>query len=519
MKKIFILIYSVCFLIVFCGFMEENYNMNLSFYFSGDEFIITSNYIINENTLNNPNIIKIESISSNQDKTNNIYSVKLLEPNKLKVLELIEEFDDNSLIVNAHPDFYLDIIPYGIPNDFYHNFDSDLGQIDLKQWAAEKINLYDAWTIFDHSNPTKIVKVGILDSGINLDPICIEDYVINALEHEDLEGVVNWNQSTNYSTVNDKFDDLENHGTYIAGIIAATRDNYVGIAGVSNKVELYSLKQSNGNSVFSDYTISNSVAAFNYASEIGIEIMNCSFAFTISEITNSEVLLGNYESVEYAINTLEMAINNYNGLVICGAGNSNLNIEIDKVYPASLDCDNIITVGAMNINNGRWNEYSIEGGYPIYLGSNYGSQSVDLFAPGDDIISTKYDKNTHKSGYELINGTSFAAPFVTGVAALIMSLYPDMSMLEVKNTILFNVIEDENFTNLSLYGGYLNAYGSLMYPYYHQYYYDYYNVNYHYSICNTCGYSTLEEHDWVTIKTRAVPSYKECSKCFARQSS
>lgn len=153
-----------------------------------------------------------------------------------------------------------------------------------------------------------------------------------------------------------------------------------------------------------------------------------------------------------------------------------------------------------------------------FMEENYNMNLPFCFS-GDDIISTNYDKNTHESDYELINGTSFAAPFVTGVAALIMSLYPDMSILEVKNTILFNVIEDENFTNISLYGGYLNAYGSLMYPYYHQYYYDYYNVNYHYSICNTCEYSTLEEHDWVTIKTRAVPSYKECSKCFARQSS
>ena len=164
----------------------------------------------------------------------------------------------------------------------------------------------------------------------------------------------------------------------------------------------------------------------------------------------------------------------------------------------------------MTINNERWVDNSTG------IASNYGNVSVDLFAPGEYIISTFYSKQNHASYYDEVSGTSFAAPYVTGVAALLMSMYTDMSILEVKCSILHNVICDDYFTNLSLYGGYLDAYGSLNNPKYYDC--EPYNDEYHFKWCDECGCSEIEPHQWRTVVTRAVPGgYKECKKCYIRK--
>ena len=84
--------------------------------------------------------------------------------------------------------------------------------------------------------------------------------------------------------------------------------------------------------------------------------------------------------------------------------------------------------------------------------SNYGATSVDLFAPGQNIVSTYKD-----GGYDIDSGTSFAAPFVTGVAAMILSIVPDLSIRELKITILENVTSMTILSNKCVTGGMLNA--------------------------------------------------------------
>ena len=165
---------------------------------------------------------------------------------------------------------------------------------------------------------------------------------------------------------------------------------------------------------------------------------------------------------------------------------------------------NIIVVGASTEND------------EIADFSNYGKNNVDIFAPGENIYST-----TSTGGYDSDGGTSFAAPYVAGVAALLLSKYPDMSTADLKQTILRNVDivydgDDNNvYGDYCTSGGRLNAYKALSnrvcvhtYTYANQGIYAG-----HTCTCSKCGYTCTENHTWV-----AILSMYQCSKCRVKSS-
>ena len=158
---------------------------------------------------------------------------------------------------------------------------------------------------------------------------------------------------------------------------------------------------------------------------------------------------------------LEDAINNYDGLFVCIAGNGNSNIDVTPNYPASYHLNNMIVVGAINSIGKRpdcsdW-LYDEDGNEQ---GSNYGQSSVDIYAPGDNIISTVYLDEYHS-----YDGTSMAAPHVAGVAALLLSMKPDLTTSQLKNAILYSAdtisitTQDSSTQNVRK----LNAYNAVKY--------------------------------------------------------
>lgn len=205
----------------------------------------------------------------------------------------------------------------------------------------------------------------------------------------------------------------ESHGTHVAGIIAAERNNGKGANGVANNVEIMSIRAvPNGDEYDKDIAL-----GIRYAVDNGAKIINGSFGKGFSP--NADWV---YDAIKYAASK--------DVLFVHAAGNdganlddpSNPNFPNDQINNGPEIADNVITVGALDPNYGS----SLLADY-----SNYGKSNVDVFAPGTDIYST-YPKNT----YEYSPGTSMAAPGVAGIAALIRSQYPKLSASQVKRIIM-----------------------------------------------------------------------------------
>ncbi|MGE0089969.1 MAG: S8 family serine peptidase [Bacteroidales bacterium] len=203
------------------------------------------------------------------------------------------------------------------------------------------------------------------------------------------------------------------HGTFVAGIIAAIRNNDTGIDGIASDVKIMALKAvPDGDE--RDKDIAN---AIRYAADNGARIINMSFG---KEISPQKHLVD--EAVLYA--------QGKGVLFIHAAGNESVNLDKKTSYPIRITksgtvTEQWITVGAT----------SMEANLDFVADfSNYGKTSVDLFAPGVAIKSLAPENN-----YGIMDGTSFSCPVVSGVAALIWSYYPELTAIDIKRIILSSV--------------------------------------------------------------------------------
>lgn len=204
------------------------------------------------------------------------------------------------------------------------------------------------------------------------------------------------------------------HGTHVAGIIAATRNNGIGIDGIATNTRIMAIRAvPNGDE--RDKDVAN---AIRYAVNNGADIINMSFGKSYSphkEIVNQAIAYADKHGV----------------LMVHGAGNSAKNTDNHPSYPTDVYSSTApgdsaatlwISVGA---TSWKPNEEFIANF------SNYGDQTVDLFAPGVDIYSTMPDNS-----YKRQDGTSMASPVVAGTAALIMAYYPELTSQQVQSIIL-----------------------------------------------------------------------------------
>ena len=219
---------------------------------------------------------------------------------------------------------------------------------------------------------------------------------------------------TNYGNGNpqNRVED-ESHGSHVAGIIAAERNNGKGANGVANNVAIMSIRAvPNGDEYDKDIAL-----GIRYAVDNGAKIINCSFGKAFSP--NAEWV---YDAIRYAAAK--------DVLIVHAAGNDGVNLDNpknpnfpnDQINNGVEFVDNVITVGALDPKYGS----EMVASY-----SNYGPINVDVFAPGTDIYST-----VPNNKYEFMPGTSMASPAVAGVAALVRSQYPSLSASQVKKIIL-----------------------------------------------------------------------------------
>lgn len=241
----------------------------------------------------------------------------------------------------------------------------------------------------------------------------------------------------------------EMHGTHVAGISMATRDNGKGINGVAKNAKLLSVRTvPTGDEYDKDVAM-----AIRYAVDNGAKVINMSFGKSYSP--NAEWV---FDAIKYAADK--------DVLLVHAAGNDHKNIDKSDNFPNDAPdkikeiVDNVITIGAVTRN---YNEDLVASF------SNYGKLNVDIFAPGQEIYST-----VPNNKYETFDGTSMAAPAVAGLAVLVRSYYPELSASQVKHIIMNSGIKvDLNvklpggdgivvpFSDLSVSGRVVNAYNAL----------------------------------------------------------
>jgi len=240
------------------------------------------------------------------------------------------------------------------------------------------------------------------------------------------------------------------HGTHVAGIIAAERNNGKGVNGIAKNVKIMALRAvPNGDEYDKDIAL-----AIRYAADNGAKVINTSFGKYYS--THPEWVR---DAIKYA--------GQKDVLIVNAAGNEGIDLDQKAVYPndqtdtISEISDNFITIGALNY------EY---GSGLVADFSNYGKSNVDVFAPGVKIWAT-----TPSNSYEYLQGTSMAAPAVAGVAALIRSYYPKLKAPQVKKILMDSGlstnaivvvgeggITSKRFTEISKSGKMVNLYNALI---------------------------------------------------------
>jgi len=251
------------------------------------------------------------------------------------------------------------------------------------------------------------VVVAVLDTGV-------------AEEHPDLRANVR-RDGRDFTNGNDFQVDEQGHGTHVAGTIAAVGDNGRGIAGVAWTAEVLPLRvlDAEGNGTTADI-----VEAIYHAADAGASLINMS----LGGGSPSKVM---FDALSYA--------RDRNALVIASAGNDGRDTDAQPSYPAGYALDNIVAVAAID-GDGRLAPFS-----------NYGRESVDLAAPGVDVLSTYLG-----GGYRRLSGTSMAAPVVCGAAALLWSREPSLTYADVREALLTRVEDDPLLSGRVATGGHLD---------------------------------------------------------------
>ena len=241
----------------------------------------------------------------------------------------------------------------------------------------------------------------------------------------------------------------ESHGTHVAGIIAASRNNGFGIDGVANNVKIMSLRVV----PYGDEYDKDVALGIKYAADNGAHIINTSFGKGFSPHSDKV-----REAIAYAASK--------DVLIVNAAGNDNDDLDVVPVYPNDSYkngpevSDNFISVGALNPYFGKYLKADF---------SNYGKINVDVFAPGVNIRSL-----IPENKYDSFSGTSMASPGVAGVAAVLKSYFPKLKANELKKILIESGIEvnseirinseiEKEFGEISKSGKIVNLYNALIY--------------------------------------------------------
>jgi subtilisin family serine protease len=356
----------------------------------------------------------------------------------LDVPRVVALLRQSGLVDYAEPDYFMDI--QSTPNDF-HYWNGD-------QWNLNNTGIYGgtpgadvhAAAAWDVQTDASNVVVAVVDTGVRythedlaanmwtnpgetgLDALG-RDKRTNGIDDDGdgyVDDVFGINTLNHSGDPNDDF----GHGTHVAGIIGAVANNGVGVAGIAWRVKLMACKfiDSSGHG-----SVADAVTCLDYARAKGANVVNASWG---SCTFTSQAL---YD----AVNNLAQA-----GIIFVAAcGNANEDNDTIPLYPANYELPNVISVAATDRQDQR---------APF---SNYGRTTVDLAAPGNPVFSCW---NGSDSDYRNWDGTSMAAPHVTGACALLLAHFPTDDYRSIISRLLTTVDPLPAFADNTVSGGRLN---------------------------------------------------------------
>ncbi|MFF2874718.1 S8 family serine peptidase [Gottfriedia sp. NPDC057991] len=400
-------------------------------YYSPDRLIIKLKNGTTMSIIQKSNLLSVKNVSSLSKDT---YIVNLTQKQDMKAL--ITKLNSQTNVEYAEPDYAATTLTndtnftklWGLKNTGQSVF----GSVGV---PGMDIGAEGAWA---KTKGSSSLVVGVVDTGLDTTQADLASNIWSNSGEVANDGIDNdkngyiddkngWDFYNNDKTVYDGYLKDDVHATHVAGTIAAKSDNNLGVVGVAPNVKIMPLKFLGLNGgLYSD-----AILAFNYAKAKGVKIYNNSW--------------GGYGYSQ----ALYDAMKSNGGLFVCAAGNDSEDNDSEDLgfYPASFDLSNIISVASIN-NMGELSWFS-----------NYGKTSVDLAAPGEDILST-FPKDWNAEGYteyEYLSGTSMATPHVTGAAALVASQNPSFSATSIKSKLLSTVKKLSSLTNITVTGGLLNA--------------------------------------------------------------
>lgn len=291
-----------------------------------------------------------------------------------------------------------------------------------------------ARTAWDVRTDASNVIVAVIDSGIRLShPDLAANLWRNPREipnngiDDDRNGYVDDVYGIDAYRNNGNPEDDQGHGTHVAGIVGAVGNNGEGISGVAWKVQIMPLKflRSDGYGATSD-----GIECIDYAIRHGAHIINASWG-DVGQVTTYD-----QAQRDAVVRARDAGI-----IFVAAAGNDGVNTDLLAHYPSNHRLENVVAVG-MSTNRDD-----------LPVSTNYGSGSVELFAPGVEIYSTWH---TSAEPYRLASGTSMAAPHVAGALALLKAQFPSDTYRQLINRLLRSVDRGPAFAGKVLTGGRLN---------------------------------------------------------------
>ncbi|WP_406697662.1 S8 family serine peptidase [Singulisphaera sp. Ch08] len=331
---------------------------------------------------------------------------------------VLQWFQFSPLVSYAEPNSTIHAAAALTPNDPYFN----------QLWGLNNANDVDidapeAWGLTQGRYTT---VVAVLDTGIDLKNVELTNRLwVNPGDLSGSDGFRNAVYGWNFVNNNNNVQDTNGHGTHVAGILAAGGNNTYGVTGVDWYSKIMAVKVLDNRG---DGTTDAAVNGIYFAVNHGARVINASWG-------GGDYSQALRDAIAYA---------GAHGVVfVTAAGNNGTNNDISNSYPGAYNLNNEITVGAVD-SLGRLASFS-----------DYGARTVDLVAPGVNILSII------PGSFASYSGTSMATPYVTGVAALVLSLHPEFDAEQVVQRILATTKPLPGVAGKTVTGGIVSAYNAV----------------------------------------------------------